>query len=414
MEKVQHIWIVVTLYLAVSCVGYTKELPIASPEDLGMSAERLARVKPAVQALIESEILSGASVIVARKGEIVLFETLGMMDREAKKTMQRDTIFRIDSMTKPITSVAVMVLYEEGKLKLDDPVSKYIPEFKGLKVYAESGQYEEQVRQMIIRDLLRHTSGLTYGWFEDTVNEMYRDKDILSRESSLQDMIDKLSEIPLHHQPGTRFDYSISVDVLGYLVQKVSGQSLDEFFRQRIFKPLDMKDTDYYVPTEKVHRFAVNYGPKEDGGLEVVDDPTNSRYLIRPNLLMGGDGLVTTARDYMRFCQMLLNKGRLDGRQLLRSETVEMMTSNQLPGPLRIPDFAADMAGTGKGFGLGFAVRLEDNKFPKGEYGWLGGSSTFFWISPKDELIVIALTQYRPYSLRLYDAVKSIIYESIL
>jgi CubicO group peptidase (beta-lactamase class C family) len=330
-----------------------------------------------------------------------------MMDMEAKKPVKQNTIFRFYSMTKPVTSVAAMMLYEEGKLKLDDPVSKYIPEFKGLKVYAKTGKHTEQEREMSIRDLFRHTSGLTYGFFGNTpVDKMYRARSVFDWNSSLQDMIDKLSEIPLLHQPSTKWHYSVSTDVLGYIVEKVSGQSLDKFFKTRIFKPLKMKDTAFHVPAKKVERFAVCYGPNLSGGLRIVDDPNKSRYLKKPSILSGGGGLVSTARDYLRFCQMLLNKGQLDGKRLLRPETVEMMTKNQLPDSVK--------RGKDGGFGLGFSVRLKDGKFPKGEYGWGGAASTHFWISPKHDLIVIALSQYMPFSGRLENTIKPLVYDSIL
>ena len=399
--------IVIVLSMLFSCIGFAGELPVTSPENVGMSSEKLAQIKSSVQTLIDNEKMAGASIIVARNGKIVLSETFGMMDQKANKPVQPDTIFRFYSMSKPITSVAAMMLYEQGKLKLDDPISKYIPEFKELKVYSESGKHDGQVRQMSVRDLLRHTSGLTYGYFGNTaVDKMYRAKGVLNRKSSLQDMINKLSGIPLLYQPGTKWHYSVSTDVLGYLVQKVSGQPLDEFFQQNIFEPLDMKDTAFYVPNEKANRFAACYGPKQDGGLKIVDEPTESIYLTQARLFSGGGGLVSTARDYMRFSQMLLNKGQLGGKRLLRCETVEMMTSNQLPDSVK--------RGEGEGFGLGFSVRLRDGKFPQGEYGWGGAASTHFWISPKDELIVIALSQYMPFSSQLQNAVKSIIYDSIL
>jgi CubicO group peptidase (beta-lactamase class C family)/Ca2+-binding EF-hand superfamily protein len=407
MKTTRQTLIVILLSLALSFVAQAKQIPITSPEDVGMSTEKLAQVKPAVQAFIDKEKIAGASVIVARKGKIALFETFGMMDKKAKKPMKQDTIFRFYSMTKPVTSVAAMMLYEEGKLKLDDPVSKYIPEFKSLKVYAESGKHAEQEREMSVRDLFRHTSGLTYGFFGNTpVDKMYRAGSVFDWDSSLQDMIDKLSEIPLLYQPSTKWHYSVSTDVLGYLVQKISGQSLDKFFKTRIFKPLKMKDTAFHVPAKKTERFAVCYGPNLTGGLKIVDNPNKSRYLKKPSLFSGGGGMVSTARDYMRFCQMLLNKGQLDGKRLLRPETVEMMTTNQLPDSIR--------RGKDGGFGLGFSVRLKDGKLPKGEYGWGGAASTHFWISPKDELIVIALSQYMPFSARLENAVKPIVYDSIL
>jgi CubicO group peptidase (beta-lactamase class C family) len=407
MKTTWQILIILMLSLSLSHAGHTVELTVTSPENVGMSSEKLAHLKPAVQSLIDNEKIAGASVIVARKGKIVLFETFGMMDRDANKPMQPDTIFRFYSMTKPVTSVAAMILYDEGKLKLDDPVSKYIPEFKSLKVYAESGKHSDQLHRMSVRDLLRQTSGLTYGFFGNTpVDKMYMSKNVYDTKGSLQDMVEKLGEIPLLYQPSTKWHYSVSTDVLGYIVQKVSGRSLDRFFRRRIFRPLDMKDTAFHVPRSKVERFAVCYGPRSGGGLNVVDVPAKSNYLKKPSLFSGGGGLVSTARDYMRFCQMLLNKGQLDGKRLLRPETVEMMTKNQLPGSVR--------RGNDGGFALGFSVRLKDGKFPKGEYGWGGLASTHFWISPKDDLIVIALSQYIPFSSRLENTVKPIIYDSIL
>ena len=405
--KTNRLTIIITILCLLSCMGYTRELPVASPRDVGMSAEKLAGVKPAVQALVDDEKIAGASVVIARKGRIVFSETFGMVDIEAQKTMQADTIFRFYSMSKPITSVAAMMLYEEGKLKLDDPVSEYIPEFKGLKVYADSGGHESPVRPMSVRDLLRHTSGLTYGYFGDTpVDRMYRARNVLDRDGSLDEMAAKLSEIPLLYPPGTKWHYGVSTDVIGCLVQKVSGQSLDVFFGERIFKPLDMRDTGFYVPGPKANRLAVCYGPNPGGGLRVVDNPVKSRYLTKPALLSGGGGLVSTARDYMRFCQMLLNKGQLDGARLLQAETVEMMTSNQLPDGVTRNESG--------GFGLGFSVQMEDGTSPKGEYGWGGMASTHFWISPGDELAVVALSQRIPYSGQLENTIKSIIYDSIV
>jgi len=402
MKTTRPILIVTLVCFVLSCVGYAGELSVASPKDVGMSAEKLGLVKPAVQGLVDDKKVAGATVVVARKGKIAFFETFGMMDIKAKKPMTKDAILRFYSMSKPITSVALMMLYEEGKIKLDDPVSKYAPQFKGLKVYAESGNVDVK-RPVTVRDLLRHTSGLTYGFFGNTaVDKMYREKGAFDWQGNLEEMADKLGEIPLLYQPGTRWHYSVSTDMVGYLIEKISGQPLDKFFEERIFKPLGMKDTAFYVPAEKVDRFAVCYS----FALIVSDDPAKSRYLKKPAMRSGGGGLVSTAPDYLRFCQMLLNKGQLDGKRLLRTETVEMMTKNQLPEGVSRGD-------TG-GFGLGFSVRTEDGKLPKGEYGWGGMASTHFWISPKHELIVIALSQRMPFSGQLENAVKPIIYDSIL
>ncbi|MBN2130681.1 MAG: beta-lactamase family protein [Sedimentisphaerales bacterium] len=397
---------IVALCFVLSCSGYAGQIVLDRPQDVGMSPEKLAQVSPAVQDLVDAEKIAGASVVVARRGKVVFFETFGVMDKEAGKPVAEDTIFRFYSMTKPVTSVAVMMLVEQGKIKLDDPVSKYIEPFKNLKVYDESGTPVEATREVTVRDLLRHTSGLTYGYFGNTaVDKMYRNRGVLDREASLQDMAAKLGEIPLLYQPGTKWHYGVSTDVLGYLVEKVSGESLDAFFRNRIFGPLGMKDTGFHVPPEKVDRFAVCYSPMPGQGLTISDDPRKSQFLQKPGLLSGGGGLVSTIGDYLQFCRVLANKGELDGKRLLRTETVEMMTRNQLP---------ESVSWMGQGFGLGFSVWLTENKYGAGEYGWGGAASTHFWIHPKHELIVIALSQLMPYSNQLADAVRPLVYEAIV
>jgi CubicO group peptidase (beta-lactamase class C family) len=313
-----------------------------------------------------------------------------------------------------------MILYEEGKIKLDDPVSKYIPEFKRLKVVADpDAEVIREVaagREMSVRDLMRHTSGLTYGVFGNTaVDKLYRKTIQLSgRGSTLEDMAEKLASIPLLYQPGTKWHYGVSTDVLGRIVEVASGRSLDKFFAERIFEPLGMIDTAFYVPRDKIDRFATNYGPNPQGGLQPIDIPKTSRYTEIPTFLSGGGGLVSTASDYMRLCLMLLNKGEFGGERLLKTETVEMMTKNQLP-EIAYPIGTGDRAGVG--FGLGFSVRVESgNGEPSsrvGEYDWGGMASTHFWISPSDGIAVVALTQHIPYSGRAENALKSIIYEAI-
>lgn len=403
-----------TAAIAVLCVlalpAWTKEIPRAKPEAVGMSGEKLAKVKSRVQKLIDDKKIAGAITIVARKGKIVHFETYGLRDIDAKKPVAKDTIMRFYSMSKPITTVAAMTLYDEGKFKLDDPVEKYIPQMKGLKVYhaGEKGKIEpvEANRKVTIRDLMRHTSGLTYGIFGNSpVDQIYRKKRIVGSRD-LQSMVEKLGKIPLMHQPGTKWHYSVSTDVLGCLVEKVSGKKLDVFFRERIFKPLDMKDTAFFVPKTKVDRFSSCYSPSS-GGLKVKDKFNASRYLRPPSFLSGGGGLVSTARDYMRFCQMLINKGQLFGVRVLKTKTVEIMTKNQMPEKV--------YWGGRNGFGLGFSVQLKNwgSKGHVGEYGWGGAASTHFWISPKDELVVVALSQFMPFSPQLQNAVKPLVYDAI-
>jgi len=396
------------------------ELPTATPEQVGLSAEKLQDARAAMQKLVDEKRIAGGVFAVARRGKVVQFETCGMMDIEAGEPMKRDTIFRFYSMSKPITSIAAMILYEQGKIKLDDPVSKYIPQFKGLKVVADpDAEVIKEVaarREMTVRDLMRHTSGLTYGIFGNTaVDKLYRRSIQLGGgKTTLEDMTKNLGQIPLLYQPGTKWHYSVSTDVLGRIVEVASGQSLDKFFAERIFEPLGMVNTAFYVPRDKIDRFATNYGPNMQGGLRPIDKPETTRYAKIPTFFSGGGGLVSTASDYMRFCLMLLNKGEFDGKRLLKTETVEMMTNDQLPEQA-YPIGSGDRAGVG--FGLGFSVRVESNGQVSsriGEYGWGGMASTHFWISPNDEIAVVALTQHIPFSNRAERALKPIIYEAIL
>jgi CubicO group peptidase (beta-lactamase class C family) len=397
------------------------ELPAAKPETAGMSSEKLARVVPAMQTFIDEEKVAGAITIVARNGSIVLFEAVGSADIDSGKPMKRDTIVRIYSMTKPITSVAIMMLVEEGNLALDDPVAKHLPKFQDVKVFAgmdgDKLLLEEPDRPATIRDLLRHTSGLTYGFFGDTaVDQRYRQADVLNGQGTLADMVTKLGNLPLLYQPGTRFNYSVSTDVLGRVVEVVSGTEFGEFLQERIFGPLDMKDTGFFVTEEKIDRFAANHSPEPDGGLRVTDAPASSRYRRQPRLLSGGGGLVSTARDYMRFCQMLLNQGELDGHRLLREESVAAMTKNQLPGEA----YPINLGGKrdGVGFGLGFSVVVQKTDYSRrsrvGEYGWGGAASTHFWISPQDDLAVVVLTQLMPFNFQMEHAVKPLVYDAVL
>jgi CubicO group peptidase (beta-lactamase class C family) len=416
MRAIRHVSLVCCFFLCAAMAAFAEELPRATPEEAGFSAPKLEKVKATVQAMIDKKETAGVLTIVARHGKIAQLETFGKMDIEADKPMQPDTIFRIYSMSKPITTTAAMMLFEEGRFQLDDPVSKYLPEFKGVRVYA--GEGKEPIapdRDMTIRDLMRHTSGLTYGLFGNSpVDKMYTAAKLFEADS-LADMVQKISKQPLLYQPGTHFNYSVSTDVLGRLVEVISGKSLDEFFQERIFTPLDMKDTAFFVPEEKLARFAANYGPDEKKGLKVIDEPAKSRYRARPKILSGGGGLLSTARDYLRFCQMILNGGELQGIRLLKTETVQQMTTNQLPAEA-MPINLGGNKQAGVGFGLGFSVREKGNVVlgaQDGEYGWGGAASTHFWISPKQELIVVALQQYMPFSLKLELALKPVINAAI-
>ena len=372
-------------------------LPAAKPEEVGLLSDRLNRIKPVMQSYVDEDKLPGLITLVARRGKVVHFEKYGMMDID--KPMQFNTIFRIASMTKPITSVAVMMLYEEGHFQLDDPVAKFIPEFKDLKVFSSKDQngiqLVDQKKQITIRDLLTHTSGLTYGYFGNTpVDSIYMTANLF--EGTLKDMIQKLAEIPLKYQPGTKWNYSVSTDVLGYLVEVISGKPFDKFLEERIFIPLNMKDTDFYVSEEKINRFAALYGLTENNGIKVIDKPETSAMSKPTKFYSGGGGLVSTASDYMIFAQMLLNKGEFNGLRLLGSKTVDFMTKNHIPDEvLPIAQWLPGM-----GFGLGFSVMIDNPKShimgSVGEFEWFGVYNTFFWIDPEEELILILMTQFSP------------------
>jgi CubicO group peptidase (beta-lactamase class C family) len=399
--------------------SHGQELPTAKPAEVGLSAEKLARVGSAVQALVADQKVAGAITMVARQGKIVYFEATGKRDIDADLPMERDTILRFYSMSKPVTSCAIMMLVEDGKIGLDDPVSKHLPEFKDTKVYVrvngDGFETESAKREPTVRDLLRHTAGLTYGLFGNTpIDAKYNSVGVLTPTSTLTDMTKKLGALPLLYQPGTKWNYSVATDVLGRIVEVASSKSLDEFFAERIFRPLDMRDTGFFVPADKLARFAATHGIS-DAKLTVTDSPATSAFRNRPTLLSGGGGLVSTARDYMRFCQMVAAGGELNGKRLLRAETVQEMTKNQLPdeafpiafGPIQRP---------GVGFGLGFSVQVNRDPLSAnrvGEFGWGGAASTHFWISPKDELVVIALQQFMPFSMRLEQAIKPIVYDAI-
>jgi CubicO group peptidase (beta-lactamase class C family) len=298
-------------------------------------------------------------------------------------------------MTKPITGVALMMLYEEGKFRLSDPVEKYISEWKGMKVASgygvEAPATEPATHPMTIRELMSHTAGLSYGIFsESQVDKMYRDAGVLNPDSTLEDMIDKLAKIPLRQQPGTKWHYSVSVDVQGYLVEVLSGQPFDQFLQQRLFGPLGMKDTAFWVPPEKAARFAQVYNYNPDGSLVAREGFNGTRSYLEPaKFFSGGGGLVSTTTDYMRFCQMLANGGELDGVRILSPTTVKLMASNQLPKS--IPQMAP-----GTGFGLDFAVvhdPVEAGSYSVGEYYWGGAAGTWFWIDPVEDLVFVGMIQ---------------------
>jgi CubicO group peptidase (beta-lactamase class C family) len=385
----------------------------ARPETVGLSSTRLERIDQFVQRkYIETGRMPCGLVLVHRRGETAHFSAFGMADVERKKKVAEDTIFRIYSMTKPVTSIAFMQLVELGLVALDEPVHKYIPAWKDLGVFVggfmQTFRTKRVERPMLIVDLLRHTSGLTYGFQETTnVDAAYRKLKIgeIEKSGTVESMIENLGKLPLEFSPGTAWNYSVSTDVLGYLVEKISGQKFEDYLRTKIFKPLGMIDTDFHVHPGKEARLAACYIPAKHG-MELQDDPAKSPYLQPPSFVSGGGGLVSTASDYLRFCRMLLNGGSLDGVQIVSPKTIELMTMNHLPDGKDLPSLSrslfSEVTLSGVGFGLGFSVTMDPAKTmipgSVGEYSWGGAASTAFWVDPKEQLITIFMTQLIPSS----------------
>jgi CubicO group peptidase (beta-lactamase class C family) len=369
---------------------------------VNLSGQRLARIAAALNADVEAGIIPGAVALVARHGRLACLEACGYRDREKQLPMTTDTVFRIASMTKPLVSLAIMMLAEEGRIRLVNAASAYLPELGGLKVGVEKDgklTLEAARRDMSVQDLLRHTSGVTYGQFGDSlVKKAYRDANIFDPNQTTAEFITKLSKLPLYNHPGEVWDYSMSTDVLGRIVEVVSGMALDEFISDRITGPLGMRDTGFTVPEKDAGRVAEAQADPKTG-----ERPPMSRSLTkRPKFLSGGGGMVSTAPDYLRFAQMLLNGGELDGVRLVSRKTVELMTCDHLPPGIAFSgttrsqfEESAPIGEFGQGFGLGFCVRKEAGRNPVpgsvGDFYWSGVQGTYFWVDPKEQLIGVMM-----------------------
>lgn len=403
-------------------IGYPQQeaiLTSSKPGEYGLSSDSLGFVNTLMQKYVDEKKLPGMITMIARHGKVVSFEKFGMMD--VGKPMQLNAFFRIASMTKPVTSAALMILFDEGRFKLDDPVSKYIPEFKNLKVFSaiDKGviKLEEQARPMTIRNLLMHTSGLASGGERNPVDSIYRASDLSG--GTLMDMIRKLSKIPLLYQPGTRWNYSRSSDVIAYLVEVISGKPFDQFLRERIFIPLQMNETGYYVPTEKLSRVAAVFCPADSGGINVLTNPEVNNVSAKVKFFSGNGGLISTAKDYMIFSQMLLNKGIYDGVRILKGKTVELMTSDQITNEIMPNDSFFGPQLSGMGFGFGFAVAKGNNRSvftgSAGSYWWSGSANTYFYIDPGKDLILIFMTQFVPnFYYPVFKEFREAVYKSII
>jgi CubicO group peptidase (beta-lactamase class C family) len=382
-------------------------LKVVSPASVGLDGKVMGNIRDYLkEQYVEPGKYVGTLTLVARKGEIAYLDALGFMDRENKKAMQEDAIFSIYSMSKPITSIALMQLYEKSLFRLDDPIHWHIPSWRNLRVY-ESGLYPNFLtsrpkRHMTIRDLLSHMSGLTYDFMLRTnVDAAYR-KTKLQATGDLQAMIDTLAQLPLEFSPGDQWNYSVSTDVCGYLVEHFSGMKLDKYFQKHIFDPLGMEDTGFSCAKEKVDRLASLYEQHPKKGPVLVDPGgAKTARVKKRKMLSGGGGLLSTMSDYYRFCSMLLNQGELDGTRIIGRKTLAMMASNHLPDNKDLTEMSqsafSETTYQGVGFGLGFSVILDPVKTQSltdvGEYGWGGAASTVFWVNPKEEMVVIFLTQ---------------------
>jgi CubicO group peptidase (beta-lactamase class C family) len=383
---------------------------LVRPEDVGLSSARLGKIGPWMRALVSDRKFAGLSVAIMRRGELVYFAAEGLADIARQTPFTRETLVRIYSMTKPLTSTAILMLYEDGRFQLDDPIARFLPSFASMRVFTGGSRLrpetEPAARGITFRDLLTHTSGLTYGFMDATaVDALYRDNgiDFQTSELSLAELVDKAATLPLLAQPGSAWNYSIATDVLGRLVEVIAGQPFDRFLTERVLSPLGMHETGFRVTPEMLPRFAALYTRGKDLAPILMDDGPTSIFL-KQRLPSGGGGLVSTIDDYLQFCRFILNKGELNGVRLLGRKTVELMTMNHLPGDLAAmgqPRFA-ETSYAGIGFGLGFSVMLDLAKAQilgsVGEVAWGGAASTAFWIDPAEDMALVMLTQLLPSS----------------
>jgi CubicO group peptidase (beta-lactamase class C family) len=397
-----------------STVALCESLPVASrPEQVGLSAQRLERVRTQMKADVEKSRIPGAVLLIARNGKIASFDAIGFQERKTQAPMKRDSIFRIASMSKPITSVAAMILAEEGKLDIGAPVAQYLPEFKEVRVGVDKAPPK---RAMTVQDLLRHTSGLTYGIFGNSpVDELYK-KSTIFASKSLAGMVATIASLPLEHQPGEFWEYSVSTDVLGRIVEVVSGMDLDRFVAERITGPLKMADTGFYLNASQAARLA-----RADSLIMPNTDPT-----VKPAVLSGGGGMLSTAGDYARFCEMMLNGGELDGARILSPKTIALMTSDQLPPATErhtpvamLLDSFGPTPEMGTSFGLGFAVRVDAGRNPVpgsvGDFSWAGIYGTYFWVDPQEKLVTVSMIQVpRATNVPYWRQTRALVYQTII
>jgi CubicO group peptidase (beta-lactamase class C family) len=418
--RIKFILFLSVLLIGTLALGVTAKDPKAIvPETVGLSSERLARIDKAMQEDIDQRKTGGIIVLVARHGTIAYHKAFGMADIESGKKMQTDSLFRLYSMTKPVTSVALLALYEEGKFQLSDPLEKYIPAFKDVKVYVKTDDkgamvLEEPKRKITIQDVFRHTAGFSYGSGDTPVDKAYHQAGIdFAKMDSLKELVDKLAKLPLLYQPGERWVYSVAHDVQAYLVEYFSGMRFDKYVQARIIQPLGMKDAVFGIPKEYVGRYTTNYGPKKEGGIEPIDKPESSNYARYQDHPFGGLSLSSTTTDYFRFAQMLLNRGKLGNARILGRKTVELMTANNLPP--QIPDIGL-FGGMGYGLGVSSLVSpaMAANLGSQGNFGWGGAASTSVLIDPKEDLVALYFTQLMGGDMSTIGRFQTLVYQAII
>lgn len=425
--KVKFICTILIMSIALSAIGQT--ISVVTPEKCGLSSDSLRKINHILNDYANRKEVAGGVALIARKGQIAYLKSFGMKDIETQQPTINDVIFRIASMTKAITVTAVMVLFEEGHFTLEDSISKFIPEFSEMQVMVldtSTNTYtlEKAKRQITIRHLLTHTSGLTYDFFgQKGISEMYIKNDIFNgigtSYGTLEDMVKRVAKLPLINQPGEKWQYGVNMEVLGYLIEKLSGQPLDKFLSERIFTPLNMVDTHFYLPQEKTKRLATLYGPNSSGQIEKtigkvkvgnISYSDYETYASSKTYFAAGGGLLSTANDYYNILQMLLNKGEYNNKRLLSRKTVELITSEQTGNK-----FSWFL---GHGFGFGCAIsrgpEITGQAGSKGAYTWAGAFNTHYWVDPKEELIIILMTQLYPRNSNIDVEFKKMAYQSII
>ncbi|MFT4746228.1 MAG: CubicO group peptidase (beta-lactamase class C family) [Congregibacter sp.] len=418
MRSILSLMVCFTLMACQSTVVDAKNTANAA-ESVGFSSQRLDRIAPAMQSYIDQGKLAGTLTLVARNGKIVYLNAQGMQDKEAGIPMSEDTIFRIYSMSKPVTAVAAMTLWEQGKFHMFDPIAKYLPELANMKVYV-SGSGDDMVVEdakspIRIIDLFMHTSGFSYGFSNSEVDKLY--KKMLSKPDELNrdNILTKFAELPLTHQPGTAWNYGVSTDIIGFLVEKLSGKKLGEYMQETIFRPLGMKDTGFYVPADKVDRLTQIYSADKTGQTIVMEKEPVGDFMSDPKIHNAGGGLVSTMQDYFTFAQMMLNGGEINGVRILGRKTVEYMSSNHLPKNL-IP---YSKTSQGEGYGLAMSVTVDPElagfMTSKGDFGWGGAASTYFRVDPEEQIVMISMAQFVPIGFhRYHDDFRNLVYQALI